>query len=411
MPETIRETASGSASEDVYGDYYDRLTYEDVLRAVMHAVYRPQPKVGDDDGTPPGFSIPVRPDVTVEPVDAAKVEKARAKLEKGFRRLIGNFCQGAANEEYLETIPASYLAEVYVIIMAFLREVWRQGLLEAAFFVEQSWKASAAFWGEIAGTGAWSAIESGFDRTELDQIGERLELCAQTWLQVYAAGWSLTESEKPEQFVFARWLRYLSSVAGPPDVLDGLQKPDYDYLWHHGMPAERDFRLAEKVVTHLYKYLGLYNEETLIETLRTWPGTRVEIGMCNVAQRSQVPELEVRMPLIETDLTPCLRAFQVFLCAPTPKHFARACFTSTEQRAAQHDIRSVRFLFLGDARELIFAIERESGQFDPAITEDGVTVESIRALESISDMWPQAPAQVVSVERTPLVLACSAAEE
>ena len=130
---------------DLYVDFYDRLTYEEVLRAAVAAAYHPAPQ----DTTGEGASvIPIVSITPLGPPDNGNLRaQMLARIANGFVRLIGNFMEGLNDPKYMEDIPPAYLIELFVIITTYLRVVWRDGMLANPLFIDHSLKLLRTFGG------------------------------------------------------------------------------------------------------------------------------------------------------------------------------------------------------------------------------------------------------------------------
>lgn len=393
------EVAVSLSSADLYADFHDRLTYEELLRAALAAVYHPTPEHSSEEepgeshdaggeprqepgsGETPGGPTISRPPRL--PDDDAQRAQILARIERGFKRLVGSFLQGIADAEYLAHVPLEYLIELFVIITTYLRVVWRDGMLADKTFVDRSLDLLVAFWGQPRQPGAWQALQTRIADDLLAHVEERLALSAQTWLHAYSVAELLDQGGNRRVYDLAVWMRHLNIK---PKVLTALPEALYRRLWRASFPNQVEFRPAAEVATRLHEISQWYDEDSLLTEISAWPGARAHKCEVDTAGLSQVPELSVTMPLSEDDLDRCLRAFLLFLAWPQPKHTARACFTNANPLEEEDDVRRVIAFYRGDDRSLVFGVQRKSEQYDPCIDVVGMKVQDICRVMSIDQL-------------------------
>ena len=385
VEEPVRLAAS-SGGADLYADFYDRLTYEELLRAALAAVYHPAPVSTDErepgESPPPG---PI-PEPPLPPDDQALRAQMMAWIERGFKRLVSNFVQGTADADYLVQVPPRYLIELFVIVTTYLRVVWRDGMLAVDPFVDHSFDLLTAFWGQPGRPGAWQALRPRLTNTDPKHKENRLILDAQTWLHAYMVAELLAQADDRHVYDLAAWIRHFGTIRTAPDVLATLPDNDYQRLWRASFPATVKFQLSAEVVARLREIWQYYDDASLLAEISTWPGTRASTSGRDIAYLKQVPTLEVTSPLSEADLDRCLRTFLLFLVWPQPKQAAWARFTNTNPPAEADNIQSVTIFFRNDLRSLVFAVERASEEYHPEIDKDGVTIEDLCKLRSVAEL-------------------------
>jgi len=383
VDEQIRRRVVTSGAE-LYADYPDQLTYESVLRAILAAVYHPAPVPGDGSPEDISFTLDL-PEPPPPPDDAAEAERLRTRIANGFRRLVRNFAQGTNDETYMAEVPPRYLAELFVIIGAYLRVVWRSGMLDRDCFLDCSRELFGAFWGKAGQPGAWEQIRTGMPDDELTAFMAQVQLGAQSWLHAYIVS-EQTQEDEADIYELAAWLRHLHAVLGPPaDVLSALRIEDYQRLWRASTPADAELLPAQALAEQLNNWSRPYNDATLLSEISTWASAEPHISYATQAGLSRVPSLEVTMPLTEEDLDRCLRVFVLFLAWPQAKSVAWARFSSPKPEVDTDDIQQVTIFYRGDEHSLLFAVKRGSGKYHPCIDRYGVTAQ-VLARASVSDL-------------------------
>lgn len=380
------EVAVPSSGADLYVDFYDRLTYEELLRAALAAVYRPPPEPAD--GKEPGEPLPSFAGIraTSTPEDEKLRMQIMARIERGFKRLVDNFVQGTTDADYLTEVPPRYLIELFVIVMSYLRVVWRDGMLNREPFVDHSLDLLTGFWGEPRQSGAWQVLHPRLTDAEWKHEEERLALSAQTWLHTYVLVELLAKADDRRIYDLAAWMRQFGAMLSPPDMLAALPDNIYRQLWRASFPTAVEFRPASEVIACLHDVSQCYDETSLQAEIATWPGARARTWVRDIAHLNQVPTLEVTLPLSEDDLDRCLRAFVLFLVWPQPKQAAWARFTNTNPLADADDLQSITIFHRGDQRSLVFAAQRASEEYRPDIDVMDVTVEKLSKLRTVAEL-------------------------
>ena len=357
VDEQIRRAAVQSGAS-FYTDYWDRLTYEDILRAALAAVRPLLPP--SESRSESQESTPEAPDKPQPPPPPADDDKLRARLiariENGFRRLVGSFQVGAREADYLERVPAPYVMELFVIILAYLREVWRQSTLKDEVFIELSIGTLTAFWGQAADPGMWESMVTRIGDDAAVEQEKRLALGAQTWIHTYLLGRLLERDHDQRLYDMAAWMRHVRDLLPPLTVLVNLLDDAYWHLWRFSVPAAWDDQSPEQVAAFLADALPRYNEATLLAEIAAWPGAKAKVTTQTIAHIPHVPCLEVALPLSSpADLDFCVATFTTFVRWPRRKDTAWACFSNTNP-LVDGDIRSFRAFYRGDEQRLWFVV-------------------------------------------------------
>lgn len=387
-----------SSGADLYEDFYDRLTYEELLRAALAAVYHPMPEPREPEGAETEDDEKTKKD-TVEPPpkptldELALRQKMLASIASRFDHLVNNFVQGATDSEYLGEAPPQYLMELFVIITTYLRVVWRDGMLSDTRFVAHTLQLLPAFWGQVGQPGAWQTLRKRVDDAYIEREEERLALSAQTWLHVYIAAEYLDRHNDRRVYDVAAWMRYFTQIRVTPDVLCQLPESIYQRLWRFSLPSNAEFHTASEVIEYLHKVSERYDEETLRTELRRWPGTHADITRTNTGGLIDVQTLQVKMPLTGTDTDPrtnldrCWNAFRLFLTWPEPKEAASASFFNSNPPEDPNEISSIRIFYRGYRKFLVFAVERVSRKYDPDFEVSDATLDRLNQIKSFDALY------------------------
>jgi hypothetical protein len=255
--------------------------------------------------------------------------------------------------------------------------------LDYELFVDHSLDLLTAFWGQPRQPGVWQSLRPRLTDDLLTHGEERLALSAQTWLHACAVAELLEQDDDRRVYDLAAWMRHLDTT---PDVLAALSDDVYRRLWQASFPTHVEFRSAAEVVACLREKSQWYDEIALKAEISTWPGARAYISQGTIAEIRQTPKLEVTLPLSETDLDRCLRAFQVFLVWPKPKQIAWARFANTNPLVDTDDLEWLTMFYRGDQRSLVLAARRKLGEYRPDIDVEGVTVNEFCDVRSIKEL-------------------------
>lgn len=389
VDEKVRRIVTVSGA-DLYEDYYDRLTYEEVLRAALAAVYHP-PAVTSSHGTPDRSIAPVPPAESALPKPPGDVEMRQqmmTRIAHGFDRLVGNFLLGLADEEYLAVVPPDNLAELYVIITRYLCVVWKDGMFATEPFLGHSLGLLAALWGRPHN--AWQLL----CMRSPDSVAlavERLSLDAWIWLHAYVVADLLSREGDRRIYDLAAIMRQIRSMLAPPDkALERLPVDVYQRLCQAILPASMESESVSAVAARLAELSDSYDHDSLLAEIAALPGARSCISVEEKCGQRQVWTLQVELPLVEADLDRCVHFFMLFLRWPEPKQAAWARFTNTNPTSHQDAIQSVTVFYRGDERSLVFAVRRPSPdsrpQHDPEILIEDVTTDHLVGVSSVADL-------------------------
>jgi hypothetical protein len=92
------------------------------------------------------------------------------------------------------------------------------------------------------------------------------------------------------------------------------------------------------------------------------------------------------MPLDDSKLDRCLRAFVLFLLWPRSKPAARACFTNANPVTDADDVRRIVAFYRADERSFVFAAEREPNKYRPEVYLEGVTAMELERVHSVEEL-------------------------
>ena len=387
------EAVVTTGGSELYDDFYDRLTYDELLRAALSAVYRPALDVvaeeetfAEDSETTDSGPVGILAAIATQPSLPENTDlraKMLPRIERGFRRLVGNFVQGTADAEYLEQIPPQYHLELFVIITTYLRVVWRDGMLDTRLFVDLSQELLTAFWGQLRQPGAWQALWPRLEDELYLRLEDRLRLSAQTWLHVYLIADLLCQTQDRRVYDLALWMRYLDI---DPDLLASLPEDVYRRLWRASFPSGSELKPPAEVVARLREVSGWYDDQSLLAEIGAWPGARARTSEVGTAQMSQVPQLNVTMPLDDSELDRCLRVFVLFLIWPQPKRAARACFTNANPFTGANDMQRIVAFYRGDTGSFVFAAEREPNRYQPEVYVERVKAMELKGIHSVEEL-------------------------
>jgi hypothetical protein len=383
VEERVRVVATLSGG-DLYADYDDRMTYEELLRAVLAAVYQPQRSIDAMAGNPMEDVVSLPGEPRPLPTNEALRVQLLGRIERGFQRLIENFDRGTNDLEYMASVPPRYLIELFAILLTFLRTTRRHGMLSDQAFTELSWALLAAFWGDVGQPGAMQSLCERLTTLEMNTEDTRLALSAQTWFHATMVADILSHTKERGIYDFAAWARNMRVVFRGFEVLADLDTAAYQRLWQSAYPPERALCSARELVVQLQKLAETYDEESLCREIEARPGARARTSLGEIAKLRQVPKLDVRMPLDDGDLDQCLRTFVLFLEWPQPKDYAWARFTNTNPAVNSDDLESVTIFYYAD-RPFSFAAKRAGGGLRPDV-EKPLTLSALRAIQSIGDL-------------------------
>jgi hypothetical protein len=362
-------------------DFYDRLTYEEVLRAAVAAAYHPAPQGTRGEGTSVTCIVSITPP---GPPDSGTLRtQMLARIAHGFERLIGNFMEGLNDPKYMEDIPPVYLIELFVIITTYLRVVWRDGMLANPLFIDHSLKLLRTFGGL---DGFLFSLRARLGPDEMERQERRLGLSAQTWLHAYAVAELLKKGGDRRLYDLAAWMRNFAAQQKSPDILAELPEETYRRLWCSSFPAARRSDPSADVAAQLRDIARMYDDTSLLAEITTWNGARARVSTQNVANLSKIPALEIHVALSEAELDRCFQFFVVFLLWPQPKAAAWVRFSNVNPIIEPDDIASVTIFYRGDQQSFLFAVLRGSSQYDPEICRWGIQAPEFDRMKTLAEL-------------------------
>lgn len=390
VDEPIRKPFGGKRTGDeLYIDYDERLTYQQILNAVLEAIYHPDvpptdippvviPPMKPKDGRP----IP-QPEATLEEIK----KRLRARISSGFEQLIGNFLKGLLDANYMATVSSQYLFEVWSIITTYLRIVWLNDWLDQEKYCDFSLALFYGFWGKPAEPGAWQTFLYHYEKVELDAEFTRLSLPLNTWLHAASLANLLEASDDKRRFDLAGWMRLFTKNVSSPDTLSTIDELAYRGAWKTCFPKNAEIIPASTVTEQIYRASQTYDDQSVKDEIQDLTGFMPIIEYGKITNLSQVPKLSIRMPLNESALDSCLKVFQFFMNRPKAKSFAWARFENTNPTVTEDDFRSVTVFLRGDENTFIFAAERhKEGDYRPEYQITEATPEKINQIQTLADI-------------------------
>jgi hypothetical protein len=357
VDERLRRIEVRTGSE-VYVDFYERAFYEDVLAAARAAVYRSLPNTDSEQEAPPQdplggdqtqASLPKRPPAT----DPTAAQRATASLA----RLVRNFEKGMQDSEYLAQVPPVYLQELFFIMAAFLRGLWRQGLVEDEDFFDLSERLFAAYLGDARGSMGWSAIAYATDGERPTRNGPDPYFREQSWLHLYLLADCALAAEEVRLPALARLLRRASRVLGPPTILADLPADVLRAIWRNSFARDRLAPDAREAANDLNEYSQWYSEETLRQELKEALGVRAIIERVGGWNLPAVPVMRVEGAWSDDHLDTYWWAFATFCCWPKLKKNARLEVHDSDPSLSRWDATRLVLFYRGDTRRLSIVIK------------------------------------------------------
>ncbi|MCC6955203.1 MAG: hypothetical protein IT316_00325 [Anaerolineales bacterium] len=399
VKEEIRRPVS-SAGEELYADYYDRLTYEEILRAALSAVYHaqspeepriPPPVLVAPDSDQTGV-LPAPKEDETKPTNAAAAgtisadEIIRSRIEKGFQRLVRNFGKGLQDEEYLAEVPVRYLLELSLIVLQYLRVVYNDEMLSEKTFTDLSLDLYQSVWGWPGKPGAWASIGAKLSEEEKAYLEEQMVFSARIWFHAYLLAKILDRNKDRRLYDLAAWMRDYTAAAKGPEVLVQQVLPAVNPIQNTVM-GEPDQSARVSVAERLKEYSQYYDHISLQNELTSLFDAKNSISLSeNIAGISQVPAMKVKMSLVEADLDLFFRTFLKFLNWPDPKQHAWVEFTNTNPPVEEDDIYRVVVFYRKDTKEFSFAAERAvQGKYRPDIWKT-CTIADLNQVNHILDL-------------------------
>ena len=172
------------------------------------------------------------------------------------------------DSEYLTQVPPTYLRELFFILTAFLRSLWRQARIGDEDFFALSVRLFSAFMGDGQEETGWPAV-SGMTDEEQTRRSESRYFTEQAWLHLYVlADYAYIEDEKLLPSL-ACLLRLAIRELSPPAVLIDLPKATLETLWRSSFLRDQPTPAAQAVVRDLIEYSQSYGKKTVAPGAQT----------------------------------------------------------------------------------------------------------------------------------------------
>jgi hypothetical protein len=379
-----------TAGEQLYADYYDRLTYEELLSIVLRAVYRPLSKARSE-----------LPPTNLDEIDESDRELAKlredvgdearrtmsARIESRFGTLVHNFTLGTRDEVYLEEVPPIYLLEIFIVIVSYLRIVWLDEFLSTERFLDLSYDLLVAMWGWPGEEGAWHQIRPRMNDAELRDAEERLGLTATIWILAYLMSELLAQRDMKGYYNLAAWIRHAMDELKPPEILQNLGESEFSRLRNSTFPERLREESPPEIVSALSSLAERYDDFTLIAEIISEPASRATIDLKTVAGKKNVPALLVKTALTEEGFDRCFELFKIFLANPAPKVYTWAQFTNINPPTSEDDINKVIMFYRADRKSFDLVAEREAqADYRPNISVKDLDRQRLLECQSIAEV-------------------------
>ena len=372
VPEPVRRPVTNlSNSSDLYIDYDEHLTYQEILNAVLAISYN---KINEVTTKTPQETGSSGTDVIDEKRDEVNKENKEPinlseqillRISSGFKRLVGNFVKGLSDEVYMQSIPPTYLLELWSIITVYLRVVRNNKLLSDEDYTELSLTMLFSFWGRYLEPGAWSIVETRLSKEEKGTELNRLSIPINIWLQVYGLQQILNAQKDHQRFDLSAWMRRFTKLVFPIKDLLAYTKEDYQAVWKLSFESNVECQPAEEVVQELLRISQDYSESSLKEEIESLTGKPPIFSYENRAEETHVPCMQLEMPLSDEKLELIWRVFHLFSTQPMRKTLPWARFENTNPKIEPNDICKVTVFYREDCQTLLFSVIRLSGNSFP----------------------------------------------
>lgn len=230
----------GPGGSDLYEDYYDRMTYEALLRAAGAAIYRPEPRSGSgpEEGAAEeseGPRPPTPPPFKDEPVRQDRVKR----ITRRFGHLVGNFERGVQDDAYMSQVPPSNFCEIFLVLTTLLRILWLSRMIPDANFLRLSERLFEAFLGDEQQPGGRALTAKRITAGELAKDESRLQLSEKSWLHLYLIARRAQAHAEDRLPVLAMIMRHAARELGGPTVLAALPPDSFAGIWRHSFSRHR----------------------------------------------------------------------------------------------------------------------------------------------------------------------------
>ena len=393
VAEPVRRPTGGSAnSDDLYINYDERLTYQEILNAVLSVAYHPRAAdqtepIGSSTNIPLEDSDNVFVATILLPLTTEEAEaKVRARIASGFQRLVENFQRGLADSEYLETVSPAYLLELWTIISSYLRVVYRNEMLSDDRFQELSLSLLYSFWGEPTQPGAWQFINARSNDAEKQAEFTRLLIPLNLWLHIKVLRESLASKRDRRRFDLAGFIRMLLKDGFSPRVISEYPEGTYKRLFQSSFPRQFEYLPAANVVEDLLHFSQRYDDASLKDEIKAQSGYAPTIDLGNISDLSQVPRLFISLPLSDQTLDMCWNIFRLFMFQPRLKPIAWARFENTNPAVDENDMCKLTVFYRNDDQILLFSVERANRIRHPNFDPGHVSIETVVRTENVAEI-------------------------
>lgn len=393
VDEQLQPVRTAKAS-DLYIDYYDRLTYQDLLRAARAVTYQPESQSQRGE-TPAEDPEPPRPRVRTPPEGRPRSQDDLKRIFRSFSRLVTNYERGVQDEAYMAEVPPAYYRRNFVVLVTLLRNLWLDEMIRDDDFLTFSERLFTAFLGDGREPGGRALIAQRTGANERTEDEEQLRLPEQCWLHLYLmvkCSRLHAENRLPNLAVL---LRHVARELGPPTVLEGLPSDSLTRMWLHGFANSPSSPDARRLVADLEKYSQWYSEPTLRRELMTLLRGVVTIEPINL-KSGAVTCLRIDAPWEHEDLDTCWWGFVNFCRWPEWKRKARLEAYDTNLKVSGFESRRLVIFYEGDREELKIAAKLNG---ETAMrTVPGVTLKHLIEMRSFQEAWDNG--LTVSFKRT-----------
>lgn len=369
-------------SATFYRNYYDQVTFRDLMRAALRASFqapkelRPSTHRSQEPSSTqtPGKAPPSGPASKPSPKQPITADDQRARLikdmDRGLQKLVRRFGESAGDRNHLSSTPPSYLSDFFCGIVQFMGVIQHTGLITASRYAHLATELLVAFYGIPGQKGIWQGLKQLHRPEILSEIESHTDIYIRSWVLLYQA-WCLlnvldlaTEKERLRWQLGAVARRVVEEVGSKNQRRD-LAAPLEEQakrLW----PEEADRPNFEDFETVLLNAAQHYHVDLLKEELK-----QVGARAVNVRLREGVhPDLHVTIPIRNLTTPDFLSAFQKFVSIHRTQPRIRAQFKEPSVVSGAQG-RSVIFMYQQPEELLLYAVRYESTgspiRFDPEL--------------------------------------------
>lgn len=389
VAEPIRRSLGGIEDRgELYVDYEERLTYQEILNAVLSITYQTEKNIELREVPLNNSDTLVTEFAVLEPFDDEEIKaRIQNRISSSFKRIIDNFSLGLSDSEYIETVPKPYLLELWVIISSLLRVIWRSELLSEQDFQEYSLTHLYSFWGNWSQQGAWKQIEPFLGEDERQHEFSRLSLSLNLWMHVIALAKSLDTISDRRIFAVAGLIRFL--LMQQIFTLDNLlqySESVYWRSWETSFPQTTERLSLDASLQYLLDLSRKYDTASLKNEISYLAGRLPAFEFGNIANVLNVPKMFVTLPLSDQNLDLCWKIYQKFFFHPSQKTIAWARFINANPCIDDQDIQQVTMFYSVDKQFLLFAITRQKSDASEEIERENFLMEALQKITSIEEL-------------------------